>query len=140
VLLTLDAPRALSATGTLVYIRQVQFDRHTLVLLVLRPDAPELTDEEATELQDRHLAFRADLREQGYIVAGGPLDDQDDKRLRGVSIMSCDPETARRISNEDPAVQAGRLAVQVMTWMVPAGNVRFERVSAPRSTSEANEG
>jgi hypothetical protein len=37
-------------------------------------------------------------------------------------------------------VQAGRLAVQVMTWMVPAGNVRFERVSAPRSTSEANEG
>jgi hypothetical protein len=118
----------------------VHFDRHTLVLLVLRPDAPELTDEEATELQDRHLAFRADLREQGYIVAGGPLDDQDDKRLRGVSIMSCDPETARRISNEDPAVQAGRLAVQVMTWMVPAGNVRFERVSAPRSTSEANEG
>ena len=25
----------------------MQFDRHTLVLLVLRPDAPELTDEEA---------------------------------------------------------------------------------------------
>ena len=53
--------------------------------------------------------------------------------------MSCDPDTARRLSNEDPAVQAGRLAVEVMTWMVPAGNVRFESVRAPRSLAEAAE-
>ena len=115
----------------------MQFDRHTLVLLVLRPDAPELTDEEAAELQDRHLAYRADLRDRGYIAGGGPLVDQDDERRRGISIFACDPETARRLSSEDPAVRAGRLAAEVMTWMVPAGNVRFERVSAPRSTSEA---
>jgi hypothetical protein len=117
----------------------MQFDRHTLVLLVRRPDAPELTEEEADELQDRHLAFRAELRDRGHLIAGGPLVDQDDERLRGVSIMMCDPETARRLSSEDPAVQAGRLAVQVMTWMVPAGNVRFEKVSAPRSTAEAED-
>ena len=117
----------------------MQFDRHTLVLLVRRPDAPELTDEEADELQDRHLAFRAGLRDRGYLIGGGPLADQDDERLRGVSIMSCDPETARRLSNEDPAVRAGRLAVEVMTWMVPAGNIRFENVPAPRSLAEAAE-
>ena len=99
----------------------MRFDRHTLVLLVLAPDAPEATD----ELQERHLAFRAELRERGLILAGGPLVDQDDERLRGISIWSCDPETARRISHEDPAVQAGRLAVEVMTWSVPAGSVRF---------------
>jgi uncharacterized protein len=113
----------------------MQFDRHTLVLLVRRPDAPELTDEEAAELQDRHLAFRADLRDRGYLIGGGPLDE----RLRGISIMMCDPETARRLSNEDPAVRAGRLAVEVMTWMVPSGNVRFENVPAPRSMAEAAE-
>jgi hypothetical protein len=39
-------------------------------------------------------------------------------------------------ANEDPAVQAGLLAVEVMTWMVPAGNVRFENVPA-RSMAEA---
>ena len=117
----------------------MQFDRHTLVLLVLRPDAPELTDEEADELQGRHLAFRADLRDRGDLIAGGPLVEQDDERLRSISIWTCDPETARRLSNEDPAVQAGRLAVEVMTWMVPAGNVRFEKVSAPRSLAEADE-
>jgi uncharacterized protein len=103
----------------------MQFDRHTLVLLVRPPDAPELTDEEAAELQDRHLAFRADLRDRGYLIGGGPLVDQDDERLRGISIMRCDPGTA------------GRLAVEVMTWMVPAGNVRFENVPAPRSIAEA---
>jgi uncharacterized protein YciI len=115
----------------------MQFDRHTLVLLVRPPDAPELTDEEADELQDRHLAFRADLRDRGQLIGGGPLVDQDDERLRGISIMACDTETARRLSSEDPAVQAGRLAVEVMTWMVPAGNVRFENVRAPRSMAEA---
>ena len=117
----------------------MQFDRHTLVLLVLRPDAPELTDEEAAELQDRHLAFRADLRDRGHLLAGGPLVDQDDERLRSVAIMNCDPETARRLSSEDPAVRAGRLEPVVTTWMVPAGNVDFQKVSAPRSLAEAEE-
>jgi uncharacterized protein YciI len=117
----------------------MQFDRHTVVLLVLRHDAPVLTDEDAADLQDRHLAFRADLRERGHLVGGGPLVDQDDERLRGLSVMSCHPETARRLCSEDPAVQAGRLAVQVMTWLVPAGNVRFERAAAPRSIAEATE-
>ena len=120
-------------------MRRMQFDRHTLVLLVLRPGARELNDEEAAELQERHLAFRADLRNRGYLVAGGPLVDQDDERLRSVAILACDRETARRLSNEDPAVRAGRLAAVVTTWMVPAGNIRFEQVPAPRSLAEAAE-
>ena len=102
----------------------VELNRQTVVLLVLRLDAPAQTDEEADHLQERHVAFRASLRDRGLVV-GGPLTDQDDERLRGISIWSVDPETARRISEEDPAVQAGRLAVQVMTWMVPAGSLRL---------------
>jgi uncharacterized protein len=117
----------------------MKFDQHTLVLLVRPEDAPELSEQEADALQDAHLAFRADLREQGYLVAGGPLLDQDDENLRGVSVMSVDPETARELCSADPAVRAGRLAVQVMTWMVPAGNIQFEKVSAPRSVAEADE-
>jgi hypothetical protein len=115
----------------------MKFDQHTLVLLVRPPDAPSLTDEEADALQDAHMAFRASLRDQGYLIGGGPLLDQDDERLRGISIMSVDPATARSLCNDDPAVRAGRLAVQVMTWMVPAGNIHFENVAAPRSRAEA---
>ncbi|GAA4452250.1 YciI family protein [Phytohabitans houttuyneae] len=118
----------------------MRFDHHTLVLLVRPPDAPELSEAEADALQDAHLAFRADLRDRGLLVAGGPLADQDDERLRGASIMSVDPATARQLCAADPAVRAGRLSVQVMTWMVPAGNIHFEAVRAPRSRSEADAG
>jgi uncharacterized protein YciI len=117
----------------------MKFDQHTLVLLVRPPDAPELTEEEADALQDAHLAFRATLRDQGYLLAGGPLLNQDDENLRGISVWSTDPETARTLSTADPAVQAGRLAVQVMTWLVPTNNIHFTQVPAPRSTTDATE-
>jgi uncharacterized protein len=119
------------------YAHAMRFDRHTLVLLVRPPDAPELSPADADALQDAHLAFRADLRDRGCLVGGGPLVDQDDDRLRGISVMSVPPAQARELCNADPAVRAGRLAVQVMTWMVPAGNLSFADVSAPRSRAEA---
>jgi uncharacterized protein YciI len=115
----------------------MRFDQHTLVLLVRPPDAPELSPADADALQDAHLAFRAELRDQGFLIGGGPLIDQDDERLRGISVMTVGPERARELCQADPAVRAGRLAVQVMTWMVPAGNLHFENVPAPRSAAEA---
>ncbi|MEV5961668.1 YciI family protein [Kribbella sp. NPDC051952] len=117
----------------------MRFDRYTVILLTLRPDAPLLTDAEAAELQDRHLAHGADLQDRGLILARGPLTDQDDESLRGFSIWSVDQATARSHAQADPAVRAGRLAAQVMTWMMPAGNLQFTKVRPPRSLAEASE-
>lgn len=117
----------------------MQFDRFTVILLTLRPDAPLMTDEEAADLQDRHLAYGAGLRDSGLVLARGPLTDQDDERYRGFSIWSVDQETARHHAEDDPAVQIGRLAVEVMTWMMPAGNLHFSPVRSPRSMTEATE-
>ncbi len=115
----------------------MEFDRHTLVLLVRPADAAELTEEEALRLQDAHLANQARLGDEGYVAAAGPFTDQDDERLRGVAVLTCDPETARRLYSEDPAVKAGRLGVEILTWLVPHGTVRFEAGARPRSTAEA---
>ena len=101
---TSRSSRSLSDVGWLNSPR-MQFDRHTLVVLVLRPMAG-LTDEEATELQDRHLAFRAELRDRGYLIAGGPVVDQDDERLRSISIWTCDPR--RRAGSATRTRQCGR--------------------------------
>lgn len=117
----------------------MRFDRYTVILLTLRPDAPLMTDAEAAELQDRHLAYGAGLQERGLILARGPLTDQDDESLRGFSIWSVDQDTARSHAEGDPAVQAGRLAATVMTWMMPAGNLHFEKVRPPHSLAEAAE-
>lgn len=113
------------------------FDRYTVILLTLRPDAPAMTDEEAADLQDRHLAHGADMQERGLVLARGPLVDQDDERYRGFSVWSVDQETARGYAEADPAVKIGRLAVTVMTWMMPAGNIQFAKVRPPRSVAEA---
>lgn len=114
----------------------MRFDRYTVILLTLRPDAPVMSEAEAAELQDRHLAHGAALQDQGLILARGPLVEQDDESLRGFSVWSVDAETARRHAEADPAVQIGRLAVKVMTWMMPAGNLQFGQVKAPRSMAE----
>lgn len=117
----------------------MRFDRYTVTLLTLRPDAPEMTDQERAELQDRHLAHGAGLQDRGIVLARGPLTEQDDESFRGLSIWSVDPQTARAHAEADPAVRAGRLAVSVMTWMMPAGNIQFAQVRAPRSMAEAAE-
>jgi uncharacterized protein YciI len=115
----------------------MRFDHHTLLMLILRPDAPSLPEPEAAALQDAHLAYTADLVAGGHILAAGPPVGSDDERIRGVSVWADDPETARRLCEADPAVRAGRLAVQVATWLTPAGQLAFERVRVPRSMAEA---
>ena len=114
----------------------MEFDRHTLVLLVRPADARDVPEEELDRIQDAHLANQPRLGDEGYVIAAGPFTDQDDE-LRGFAVLSCDPDKARELYASDPAVLAGRLGVEVVTWMVPKGNVRFAQVARPRSTAEA---
>ena len=39
--------------------------------------------------------------------------------------MSCDLDEARRLSDLDPSVQAGRLTYDVFEWWVAAGTLAF---------------
>ena len=112
---------------------RLEFDRYTIALLILRPDAPELDDEAAAALQDAHLAHLADLHEAGHLLAAGPLSDE---KFRGLSIMNVDPERARELKEQDPAVQIGRFSVKVIPWMLPAGAMSFSPTRFPRSVVE----
>jgi hypothetical protein len=59
-----------------------------------------------------------------------------DDRFRGLSILDVEPDEARRLKEQDPAVQAGRFTVLVMPWMVPAGAMTFTPAHFPRSIAE----
>jgi uncharacterized protein YciI len=107
------------------------FDVYTLVLLRRPPDAPEMADEELDALQARHLAYRAELRRQGVLVVNGPLGEQSNTAMRGLSIYACDLQEAARLSDGDPSVQAGRLAYDLMEWWVAAGTLAFPEASRP---------
>ena len=63
----------------------VKLDRLTVALLILRPDAPKLGDQEAAALQDAHLSHLAGLHDAGHLLAAGPLLDPE---LRGLNILN----------------------------------------------------
>jgi uncharacterized protein len=113
----------------------MEFDRFTVVLLVLRPDAPDLDDEAAEALQDAHMSHLADLHDAGHVLAAGPL--RGHEPYRGLTILNVDPERARELKEADPAVRAGRFSVRVLSWMVPAGAMSFAHARFPRSSAEA---
>ena len=108
-----------------------EFEVFTLVILRRPADSPQMTDEELDALQARHLAYRAELRRQGVLVVNGPLAEQSDVSLRGLSIFNCGLEEAARLSDGDPSVQAGRLAYDLMEWWVAAGTLAFPATDRP---------
>jgi uncharacterized protein YciI len=115
----------------------MDFDRYTVVLLVTPDDPPQLSPEQAEELQDAHLSHLADLHERGLLLAAGPLGDPSSGRhYRGLSILRCEPDEALRLKGEDPAVRAGVFKLVAMPWMLPAGAIHFTPTTFPRSTRD----
>jgi uncharacterized protein len=108
-----------------------EFEVYTLVLLRRPANAPEISDAELDALQSQHLAYRAELRREGVIVANGPFGEQSDIAMRGLSIFACGLDEARRLSDGDPSVQAGRLTYDVMEWWVAAGTMEFPDANRP---------
>ena len=115
----------------------MHFDSYTISLLLLRPDAPTLTEQQAAELQDAHLAHLADLHDAGHLLAAGPVQGAADRELRGFCILKVDPERARELNEQDPAVRAGRFRIEVYPWVLPGGLMSFSAGRLPRSVAEA---
>src|SRR5256885_13971560 len=86
------------------------FDVYTMVLLRRPADALPRPDDQVDALQAQHLAYRANLQKDGVLVANGPLAEQSDESLRGLSIFSCGLDEARRMEDLEPAFQAGWLS------------------------------
>lgn len=101
-------------------------DLETFELVLLRrPDqAPSYPDEELERIQREHVAYHTRLREAGHVVTNGPVDEQPDPSLRGlVFYRTGSLERSRQLAEDDPAVRAGRLAVEIMTWYCPPGTM-----------------
>lgn len=101
-------------------------DLHGFQLILLRrPDrAASYDDDTVDRIQRDHLAFYAAMREAGHVVTNGPVRDQPDEALRGMAIFATESlGRARELATTDPAVQAGRLEVEAMSWLCPPGTM-----------------
>lgn len=80
---------------------------------------PEVTPA-TQEIQKGHMANIYRLAEMKKLVVAGPFGD--DGQLRGIFVFKvASIDEARTLTETDPAVQAGRLAIAVHPWLVPEG-------------------
>lgn len=75
----------------------------------------------ADTIQKEHLAYLGRLMRERKILAAGPfLAEVGD--LRGIAVYNVgSAEKARELASQDPAVQAGRLSVEVLDWFAAEG-------------------
>jgi uncharacterized protein YciI len=95
-----------------------------LVLLRRPANAPDYPDGVLERIQQEHVGYHVRLREAGHIVTNGPVSEQPDPSLRGLTFYRTGSlERSRQLAEDDPAVRAGRLAVEIMTWYCPPGTM-----------------
>jgi uncharacterized protein len=98
------------------------FDEYELVLLWAASDRAELGPEAAERMQRQHLGHLEAMRAAGHLLVAGPLLGQPDPRLRGICIYRTGSVTATlELASSDPAVRAGQLDVEAMTWRTRPG-------------------
>lgn len=72
------------------------------------------------EIQKGHMANINRLANMKKLIAAGPFGD--DGRLRGIFVFRVGSlDEAKALTATDPAVQAGRLAMDIHPWLVPDG-------------------
>ncbi|HUQ49834.1 MAG TPA: YciI family protein [Terriglobales bacterium] len=103
---------------------KIQPDPLIFGVLVRGPAAkitpPVHTLEQRQEIQKGHLAYLGETHKQGKLVMAGPF--MEDGDWRGIVVYRvASVDEAQKIAADDPAVKAGRLALEARPWMTLKG-------------------
>lgn len=106
------------------------------VMAFLKAGPNRLTDSAARmQLQMAHLKNIGRLAAEGKLVVAGPF--MDDQEIRGIFIFNCETvEEARKLTETDPAIQAGSLTMELHPWYGSAA--LMEVVAIHRTIQEKN--
>jgi uncharacterized protein len=81
--------------------------------------SPEETEERKL-IQEGHMAHIGKMADSGKLLLAGPF--MDDGKLRGIFVFRVGSlEEAKALAEQDPAVQAGRLIVELHPWYSAKG-------------------
>jgi uncharacterized protein len=92
--------------------------------MVFLSEGPNRTQDSltASKIQEAHLNNINKLFEEKKLVLAGPFLDEGD--VKGIFILDVPTlEEAQKVTNTDPAVQAGRLKMEIRPWYGPGSIV-----------------
>jgi uncharacterized protein YciI len=129
----------LSAAYDSTFAKKLESDKYGMkpyVMAFLRR-GPNRTQDSVTTaaIQKAHLENITRLSEEGKLVLAGPFTDDGD--IRGIFIFNvATVEEARELTASDPAIQAGRLVMELHPWygssvlpLIPGLSRRVEKSS-----------
>lgn len=100
--------------------------RYVMAFLKAGPNRSQ-DREEAAALQRAHMDNIARLAEEGSLIVAGPF--MDDSEIRGIYIFAVESvEEARKLSETDPAIQAGSLELELHPWYGSAALMQLGEV------------
>lgn len=106
-----------------------KYDMRFYVLGLLKR-GPKWTAEDTPEtrkIQEGHMANIQKMAAAGKLIVAGPM--AGDGELRGIFIFDAKSiEEVKAMAEDDPAVQSGRLTLELIKWYAGAGL----RVNAPK--------
>lgn len=102
--------------------------RYVMAFLKAGPDRDQPPDE-AQALQREHQDNIRRMAEAGKLVVAGPF--MDDGDIRGIYVFAVDSvEEAEALTATDPAVQAGRLVMELHPWYGSAALMKVNDIHA----------
>ena len=85
------------------------------------------SQEEAMKLQKAHLDNISRMAKEGTLVLSGPFLDEGD--IRGIYIFNVTTiEDAKALTETDPAIQAGRLVMELHPWYGSAALMKVTEI------------
>lgn len=92
------------------------YGMHKYVIAFLKPGPNRDQDpESAQKIQRAHLDNIMRLAKEGVLVLAGPF--YGDSNLQGIFVFDVDSiEEAKKLTESDPAVKAGRLVMELHQW------------------------
>jgi uncharacterized protein YciI len=81
----------------------------------------------AASIQSAHLANIQRMAEHGKLVVAGPF--LDDQEIKGIYLFAVtDMAEVEELTNSDPAVQAGRLVMELHPWYGSAALIEINTI------------
>src|SRR5688572_26241032 len=95
-----------------------------IALLYRGPAYTPGSSPEQQKLQAAHIAHLTKLGNEGHALIAGPIGGGGD--LAGIVMLkAATADAARALQAEDPAVKAGRLRIEMVTYMTPGNWFSF---------------